>query len=882
MSKQATHATEPPRRETILTGSAHDQATHRDALGFAPYVRALAEFLTSANTRPPLTISVEGAWGSGKSSFMLQLREALRARRVFPTGTGRFRRHEAGLTVWFNAWRHDAAEALWAAFAIRFVRQIAEQLPVHRRWLGHARLFVRRFRWRAGWPDLARAAALTVVLVAAAVALPIVVWFEGPGVIATLMGTLSLDDGGTKTALEWMARGGGTLGTLALMFTAWIKLKHAVGNPLEVDLRQYIASPDYQGRLSFIERFHADFAKVVGAYAGNRTVFVFIDDLDRCDVPRAAELMTALNLLVSADPRLVFIMGMDREKVAAGLAVKHEKLLPYLEPSTASAGSTAGADAAGRLPYRGIEYGYSFIEKFIQIPFLLPQPGPERLKGFLAGLGDPERAAHAAATRPPGQRRPPFWRRWWGDTPDSLAGSGSVPGSDDPTNTNMNNAASDAAGGFVGQGSRGPYDRTQPPGLDDGGDSQGATALREGLKLEAAGDSDTVRDIVLAVAGSLNHNPRRLKQFLNLFRLRSFIAAETGLFDEVPGTAPGLTLQQLGKFVALGLEWPLLLANIADEPTLLADLQEAALGQNPKLETASYNRWATRRDVYDFLRIGCLDDLGGTSRSGKAAWGLGTVDVTKLSAVSPGVRVVQQAASDPPPPPPGQNARSTPREDTNIAEPPVRKHPDVPPAPEVTNIDGPSETNSAEQENQAGSDGSEVTAVSNVTEANDTYDVYISQAQPSPWAREVLPLLEQRLETVLGRPARVFEDPDLVPFAQEWPAYRLEALGATRVMLAILTPQYFESQSCQAEWSFMEQRTQAAPETGRGQTRILPLVLAGLERMPTTVQKLYWFDMTRWSDVPRAQDRDEFEKILDDLAKQLAAAINALAPPTAP
>jgi len=56
-----------------------DVPTAQDEIGFFPYVRAIAWFLTNANTKPPLTISIEGPWGSGKSSFMLQLENELRA-----------------------------------------------------------------------------------------------------------------------------------------------------------------------------------------------------------------------------------------------------------------------------------------------------------------------------------------------------------------------------------------------------------------------------------------------------------------------------------------------------------------------------------------------------------------------------------------------------------------------------------------------------------------------------------------------------------------------------------------------------------------------------------------------------------------------------------
>ena len=57
-------------KQSITLG---DQPTTDDELGFTPYVIAMAEFLTHKDTKPPLTISIEGEWGSGKSSFMKQL-----------------------------------------------------------------------------------------------------------------------------------------------------------------------------------------------------------------------------------------------------------------------------------------------------------------------------------------------------------------------------------------------------------------------------------------------------------------------------------------------------------------------------------------------------------------------------------------------------------------------------------------------------------------------------------------------------------------------------------------------------------------------------------------------------------------------------------------
>ncbi len=161
----------------------------------------MAEFLTNENTRAPLALSIEGDWGSGKSSFMKQLQlEIKRIKRIEqekkPTPKFvKFRalmhdkakrlqvafaleflwkifeqiEHKKKPTpkfVCFNAWRHDKAEALWAAFALEFLRQISgpqtvgEVIPT---FMGHGKLSFARFDWKEGLLDALRIGALLVI-----------------------------------------------------------------------------------------------------------------------------------------------------------------------------------------------------------------------------------------------------------------------------------------------------------------------------------------------------------------------------------------------------------------------------------------------------------------------------------------------------------------------------------------------------------------------------------------------------------------------------------------------------------------------------------------------------------------------------------------------
>ena len=54
--------------------------TKDDRLEFKPYVDALYGFITAPETTTPLVISINGSWGSGKSSLMRMLKQQLEPR----------------------------------------------------------------------------------------------------------------------------------------------------------------------------------------------------------------------------------------------------------------------------------------------------------------------------------------------------------------------------------------------------------------------------------------------------------------------------------------------------------------------------------------------------------------------------------------------------------------------------------------------------------------------------------------------------------------------------------------------------------------------------------------------------------------------------------
>ena len=340
--------------------------------------------------------------------------------------------------------------------------------------------------------------------------------------------------------------GGSSLVVLSLLK----QLQKLVGDPKK-ELTHYLNSPNYQGQVAFVEKFHSDFAKIVRAYCGKKKVYVFIDDLDRCELAKSAELMQALNLMIAEDPSIIFLLGMDREKVAAGLAVKQKDLLPYLF----SDGNMEETEKeASRASIKGLEYAYAFIEKFIQIPFVVPQPSIRNFDNFFK------------------------------TTPPKLSLISQGINFYKKLNEDFNHWQQNLKNFFIKK------QPEQKPDLEKSiPTSQQITSQpekiepqqsrRQKLKLLATEDSSTINRMTEMVASAMDYNPRRLKQFANLFRLRAYIASDTGLFDEIYDTSNNavtnapLTLEQLGKFTAISLKWPLLINDLENYPNLLVRLE---------------------------------------------------------------------------------------------------------------------------------------------------------------------------------------------------------------------------------------------------------------------------------------------------------------------
>ena len=296
---------------------------------------------------------------------------------------------------------------------------------------------------------------------------------------------------------------------LIIFIWALRKLPGTAGKTLfEIELEKYIERPDFKGKAAFVDAFSEDFGKAVRAYAprGSAKIFIFVDDLDRCEVPKAADLMQAINLMIGDGSPLFFIIGLDRAKVASSIAFKFREIAPYLFPKPEP---TAGASAnEGRSAANVRAFGDEFLEKFIQISFRIPtSDSDQQAVVFINSLiSAPTELVHKP--------------RWLYHFFPWLLKEGEAP----PVNTG--------------------------PAVESQSD-------RDPFRVESGPESDRIRSIILSVREILGHNPRRVKAFLNRFRLSIYIASSQGLLDKDPNTGKAeVTPETLGKFIALTSVYP--------------------------------------------------------------------------------------------------------------------------------------------------------------------------------------------------------------------------------------------------------------------------------------------------------------------------------------
>jgi formylglycine-generating enzyme required for sulfatase activity len=309
-----------------------DQPALQDALEFAPYRDTLVDILSDPATRTPLTIGLFGPWGSGKTSLM----SMIKAEVAKMAGKG-YR------TAWFNAWKYDREDALWRAFVLRVLDALRPTKSD-----GSASLQEEMSEnQQALVEDLDR---LEESLY------HVVEWQElGRWTLDWAKAVRGTAEGAAEIALAFVPGAKPLVDLIKKADKAMTgKDQQSIAEAFQREVKTH-----RREQLRSLEQFEREFQLLLDRHVvkqGGRFV-VFVDDLDRCLPEKSIQVLEAIKLFLDV-PGCVFVLGLDQDAIVEAIHTRYEGKIKASQ----------------------------YLEKIIQLPFLLPPIEAARMSSFVDSL----------------------------------------------------------------------------------------------------------------------------------------------------------------------------------------------------------------------------------------------------------------------------------------------------------------------------------------------------------------------------------------------------------------------------------------------------------------------------------------------------------------
>lgn len=307
-------------------------------------------------------------------------------------------------------------------------------------------------------------------------------------------------------------------------------------------LRQRLGDNTYSQHLGVISAVHNDFRTLSDLLLRHKEerrqaneeqldhadhhvdrIVLYIDDLDRCPSSTVVQVLEAIHLLLAFD-LFVVVVGVDVRWVAQSLADRYPQHLR-------AAGSNAIEDDAP-LSFQGRATPHDYLEKIFQIPFWLPPMGQQASRNLIRALtslkpdldtADAETSADGSGDRPtvsapqePAGRLPERSPEGSPDLSEPPSPVETAPpveqAADDPSRQRDETAetANDDLLPDAEEGAPEAGDSARPPlvGMPE------TVAAAQALHME-----DGEITYMEALAGAVGRSPRRLKRFVNVYRI---------------------------------------------------------------------------------------------------------------------------------------------------------------------------------------------------------------------------------------------------------------------------------------------------------------------------------------------------------------------------
>ncbi len=154
-----------------------------------------------------------------------------------------------------------------------------------------------------------------------------------------------------------------------------------------------------QERIQALEEFRDTFEQLIQHVLPRGYLVIFVDDLDRCLPEKAVEVLEAIKLFLDV-PGCIFILGIDQDVIQRGIRLRYGELgrardQEAVQLHVDSEIIKEGKDGANN--YRAflqelyadaddVIDGARYLEKIIQIPFVLPPVSPQAMGRYIGGL----------------------------------------------------------------------------------------------------------------------------------------------------------------------------------------------------------------------------------------------------------------------------------------------------------------------------------------------------------------------------------------------------------------------------------------------------------------------------------------------------------------
>jgi hypothetical protein len=333
-------------------------------------IDAIVEVIQNRNTPLPMTIAINGAWGSGKSTIMNCIRQKLDI-----DSEKRF------ITTWFNAWHQQSESSLLNAFLLKIVNRY--EMPFFKNNPWKAAMAFTRFRIKLAssrfikWPfynQFLSGFALTFLLFFAITMIVNLYGFENAPIFKQVgfqnihFGSMFKD--GSLKSFETVTSVIAVVLSVVSFFILRSESAPTIGAFVNVMYKKSFLVDAEKNTPDLREKFRTQYWEIMEAIE-DRVLIVFIDDLDRVNGDKIFEMLEAINFIsdVTSRPddsdkrslKTIFVLGLYIDQVAEQLGIYLQKEDPYHEKKDEH---KAKQDA--------IRLGKRYIEKMIQLNVPVP------------------------------------------------------------------------------------------------------------------------------------------------------------------------------------------------------------------------------------------------------------------------------------------------------------------------------------------------------------------------------------------------------------------------------------------------------------------------------------------------------------------------------